>query len=257
MPWGRRDNPATVAGRALVVPYDARNALGNENNLSPNGRATTEIRLVVSSVDGGHQSASGQQRVSVPVPNWLRIVLYYAGSNYGPSGLPDEVHVPVLIDPATGAIVAVDVDRAGEELKPYRDAAVGWWKETEAPLAPVRAAISAPGDAVRGAKSLLAAWRGALANFRNEPGTEPALTPAESEQSRRTANVLKYTLERNPKQLAKVRASALQAGPMMVANVKGGSMTQADFETWLQFQSTSGAITADEADAWRQAASGH
>jgi hypothetical protein len=41
---------------------------------------------------------------------------------------------------------------------------------------------------------------------------------------------------------------------MMVANVRGGSMSAADFETWLQFQATSGAISAEEAETWRRSA---
>ena len=252
MQWGRRDRRATVGGRALVVPFDARNALDNESNTSPDALAKTEMRLIVSSVEGGHRGASGQQRVTAAVPNWLRLVLYFAGSNYGPSELPAEVHVPVRIDPATGAIAAVEVDRAAEELAAHRDAAIGWWKENEAPLADVRGALGAPGDAVRGAKGLLGAWRGALSSLRNEPATDPD----DAEQNRRTANALKYRLERNPKQLSKVRASALEAAPLMVENVRSGSMSPADFETWVRFQVTSGAVTTEEADAWRRAGLG-
>jgi len=59
-------------------------------------------------------------------------------------------------------------------------------------------------------------------------------------------------LQRNPEQLAKVRASALQAGPMMADNVKGGASSWADFDHRLQYQLTSGAITDEEAEEWRQ-----
>jgi hypothetical protein len=239
-----------MAGRALVVPYYARNVLDNESNVSADSRAKTELMLVASSAE--------QQRVVASVPNWLRIVLYYAGSNYGPSEhLPAEIHVPVRIDPASGRIVEVDVDQAAAELAAYRDVAVQEWKEEEAPLADVRGAVALPGETVRAAKGLLGTWRDALSGLREERSNAPASdshTAAEAEQSRRTANALKYNLAREPKKASKARASALEAGPMMVANVKGGSMSAADFETWLQFQETSGAISSDEAEQWRRAA---
>jgi len=254
----RKQRTEPAAARALVVPYTARNALENQNNLSANGRARTELRLVVVPADGSAPEAHDQQRVTADVPNWLRVVLYYAGSNYGPrEQLPAEIHIPVRIDPASGRIVEVDVDQAATELAPYRDVAVKEWKETEAPLSDVRAAAGLPGEAVRAAKGLLGTWRGALSSLREDrSGAAPTASHSaeEIEQSRRTANVLKYHLADKPKQAAKVRASALQAAPMMVANVRGGSMSMTDFETWLQFQATSGAISAEEAEEWRRSA---
>ena len=254
----RKRSTESAAARALVVPYTARNALGNVNNFSANGRAKTELWLVVIPVDGRAPEAHDQQRVTAYVPNWLRVVLYYAGSNYGPRDqLPAEIVVPVRVDPASGRIVEVDVDQAATELAAYRDVAVKEWKETEAPLSDVRAATALPGEAVRAAKDLLGTWRGALSGLREDrSGAAPtgSHSAEEIEQSRRSANVLKYHLARKPKEAAKVRASALEAGPMMVANVRGGSMSVADFDTWLQFQATSGAISAEEAEEWRRSA---
>jgi hypothetical protein len=254
----RKQRTDSAAARALVVPYMVRNALGNENNFSANGRAKTELWLVVLPADGGKPDAHDQQRVTAYVPNWLRVVLYYAGSNHGPHDqLPAEIDVPVRIDPASGRIVEVAVDRAATELFPYRDVAVKEWKETEAPLSDVRAAAALPGEAVRAAKGLLGTWRGALSSLRDDrSGAAPtgSFSAEEIEQTRRSANMLQYHLARKPKEAAKVRASALEAGPMMVANVRGGSMSVADFETWLQFQATSGAISAEEAEEWRRSA---
>lgn len=244
--------------RALVAPYTARNSEGNVNNFTANGRAKTQLVLVVIPADGSPPEARDQQHVTAYVPNWVRIVLYHAGSNYGPHDhLPAEIDIPVRIDPASGRIVEVDVDRTATELAAYRDVGVEWFKQNEAPLSDVRGAIALPGIAVRGAKDFVKTWRGALSNLRDDPpGTPPRVshTPEEVEQLRRAANTLKYRLARKPKELAKVRASALQAGPMMVANVRGGSMSMADFETWLQFQSVSGAISAEEAEEWRRSA---
>jgi hypothetical protein len=42
----------------------------------------------------------------------------------------------------------------------------------------------------------------------------------------------------------------------MVQNVKNGSMSPADFETWLQFQVTSGAVDPEEAEVCRRTALG-
>ena len=245
MVWGRGAKREAVPGRALVVPFQAVNAEENVSNLSADSRVKTRLRLVAE----GPGASGEQETVTASLPNWLRVVLHYAGSNEGPAPqLPAQIDVPVAIDPRTGAIVEVDVDAAAGELAAYRAAAVEWWKEDEAPLADLRGIANLPKDVVRGAKGLLGAWRGAVA------GTNDTQAAAEAEQSRRTANMLKHDLQRKPKQLTKVRASALQAGPLMVDNVMSGSMSNADFETWLQFQLTSGAITAEEAEQWRQQA---
>jgi hypothetical protein len=232
----------TVPARALVVPYDAQTTGENESNLSPNSRVETRVRL---------STPTGQQAVTAPIPNWLRVVLYYAGSNYGPKeDLPAEIHLSVRVEPDSGKIVALDIDAAAAELEPYRAVATKWWKEEEGPLADVRGAIALPGAAVSGIKGLLGAWR----DMAVQRPKDPADAEAEAEQTHRTANALKYRLERNPKQLAKVRGSALQAGPMMADNVRGGSSTAAQFEVWLDLQVTSGAISEGEAGAFRQRA---
>lgn len=254
--FAERSSEGSVAARAYVVPYDTHNTGENVNNISAGSRARTQMRLVVISAEDGGAIFDRQQPVTASVPNWLRVVLHYAGSNYGPRELPAEIHVPVRIDPQTRAIVEVDVEQAETELAAYRAGATKWWKEDEGPLADVRSAIALPRDAIHGAKGLLGTWRKALSDLREDHGAggdrAPAHSPAETEQARRTANALKYRLQRNPKQLAKVRASALQAGPMMADGVKGGASSPADFENWLQFQLTSGAITDDEAEEWRR-----
>lgn len=248
MPWRRSSPGKTAGGRARILPFDALTTEGNTSNLLADSRSKTRVRLVTVSSDPGPPLVEGQQTVTSSLPNWVRIVLHYAGNNEGPAEqLPVEIEVPVRIDTRTGAVVDLDVDRASAELEEHREVATRWWKEDEAPLADLRGAAALPGDAIRGVKGLFGAWKGALDGATENPA-------AEAEQSRRTANMLAHDLERKPKQLTKVRASALQAGPMMVDNVKGGSMSPADFETWLTFQLTSGAIDADEASRWRQEA---
>ena len=121
------------------------------------------------------------------------------------------------VDPATGGVVALDVDDAARELDPYREVATRWWKETEAPLADLREITSLPGDAVRGVKGLAGTWRRAVADMRADVaggGYAPAHGDEEREQLRRSSATVRHRLQANPKQLAKVRASALAAGPI-------------------------------------------
>jgi hypothetical protein len=239
-----------------VSPLHARTTFENDNNLSAGSRASTELQLAVRSDATRPTRPTDVQRIVTSVPNWLRIVFYYAGSNDGPSAdLPAEVDVAVHVDPATGRVVDVDIDRAATELAAYRDVATRWWKEAEAPLADVRGLLSASRDAVRGIRGLAGTWRSAAAQLRTgeQPGAADSATHDDVERTQidRTANVVSHRLANDPTQLGKVRASALEAGPMMAANVRSGSMTMGDLDTWLRFQVGSGAITDAEAAGWR------
>ena len=251
----RRSDRPTVRGRARVVPTTAGNVGdgvdGNMNNFTAASKAKSTIVLEAVSADDGGPVAPASQRVTVHLSNWLRHVLHDAGSNEGSwAELPAEVHVPVLLDAADRTIVAMDADGAEAELQAYRAVGTRAFKEDDAILAPVRAAISLPGRAVREGKDFVSTWRKAL---RGRDADEP-LDPTELEQRRRTAAILRVQLERNPKQHAKVRASALAAGPQMAASVRGGVYPPHDFDAWVVFQETSGAISAEEAAAFRHAA---
>src|SRR5690606_32368529 len=110
----------------------------------------------------------------------------------------------------------------------HRAAATRWWKATEAPLADVRGLLSAPREALRGVRGVAGAWRSA-ARRRSDSGSVPgtqtdAHDGVEREQLRRTANMVSHRLSGDPRMFGRVRASALEAGPMMVANVRSGSM---------------------------------
>lgn len=265
MGWRRPERPGTggsaVGALAVLVPLHARSTLGNESNLSAGSSVTTELRLVVRPDDGSDAGRTPAQDVVVRVPNWLRIVFHYAGANESISGqLPAEVEVAVQLDPAAHRVVAVDVERAEAELAAYRTIATRWWKETEAPLADVRGLVSAPRAALRGVRGVAGAWRAATAQLRadlhaSDPPPTAAHSESEREQIRRTANVVSHRLADDPKMSGRLRASALEAGPMMVANVRSGSMAMADLDTWLQFQVGAGTISESEATAWRTEAS--
>lgn len=71
------------------------------------------------------------------------------------------------------------------------------------------------------------------------------ISSAELDTHRRTAVMLRYQLERDPKQYRKVRESALQAGPSIVQS------TLAAFDAWVMFQHTSGVITDEKAQRFR------
>jgi len=248
-----------VRGRAYVVPGsvsggdDGLAEGGNVNNFRAKSRVRESV-LVVPSVPGlSDTRAADHQRVKARMPNWLRIVLRYAGTSYGPwAELPAEVHLPVLIDPATGHVTAVDVDLACTELEPYREVATRFWKQTEALLAPVRTAVWLPGAAVRGVREFVADWKGAISDIgKSSVETDRPPKPEEAEQARRTARQLGHVLARQPEQHAKVRASALQAGPMMAEGVRAGSYPRHGFISWLEWQELSTAITPEEATAFR------
>lgn len=260
--FSRRPAGPTVRGRALVVPSSTGNVGsgsedGNFNNFTAKSRAKSATRLVAVSAEDGGPVPSDSQRVICDLPNWVRMVMHDAGTNDGQHAhLPAEIHVPVLIDVASRTIVALDVDATAAELEPYREVGTREWKETEAVLAPVRNAVKLPGVVAREVPSTLKSWKKAVTDLRedlrpNAPMRDEPLSANELEQQRRTANQLKYVLERDPKQYGKVRESALQAGPQMAQGVAAGSYPRHAFAAWLVFQETSGVITPQEVAALR------
>jgi len=258
---GRRA-PELVAGRAFVVPASTGNVGhgedGNFNNFHANARVRSTTVLVATSAQDGRPVDPASKRVTAALPNWLRFVMYYAGNNHGPwEKLPARLDVPVWIDAGTRQIVSLDVDRATSELAVHREVGRREWLETEAPLSDVRGLFALPGATVRGVRGAFSGIREILGEIRHlGDSTSPhrTITPEELEARRRTAMILRYKLERSPKDYARVRASALQAGPMMAANARGGSISAQEFEVWLSDQELSGVVTAEEARQWRSEA---
>lgn len=253
---GRRTDRPTVRGRARVVPTTAANAGGsdeaNVNNFTAKSAAKSIVVLEAIGADDGGPVAPGSQRVTVRLPNWLRHVLYDAGSNEGEwADLPAEIEVPVLLDAADRTIVAMDVDAAAAELEPYRAVGTRAFKEHDAMLAPVRSAIKLPGVAVREGRDFLSTWGKALRDL-GGGGEDRPLDPKELEQRRRTAATLRVALERKPKDRERIRSSVLASGPSMAAGVRGGVYPSHDFEAWVVFQETSGVISPEEAAAFRR-----
>lgn len=252
----------TVPGRAFVVPSSTGNIgsgeHGNVNNFRANSRArSTTLLVAVSAADGGRVDPAAK-RITARLPNWLRIVMYYAGNNDGPwRSLPATLHVPVQIDRTTRQIDALDVDTAAAELAAYREIGRREWLQTEAPLSDVRAVLGLPGMLMRGLRRIGPEAKDLLGDIRNIGSATPVhrpISPEELETRRRTAIMLRYQLERNPKQHNKVRESALQAGPMIVQSTLGGSYPADEFDAWVMFQELSGAITPDEARRFRHEA---
>jgi hypothetical protein len=150
----------TTPGRARVAPASATLAgqgeEDNVNNFSANGTSRCKVELQPLTADGPGEV----QRIDARLPNWLRVVLFCAGTtrDIAPS-LPAVIDVPVLLESGTPRIAALDVEATAAELARYRDVGRREWLETEAPLAPVRAAIKLPGMALRGGKDLVDSWR--------------------------------------------------------------------------------------------------
>ncbi|MGK2868119.1 MAG: hypothetical protein ACSLFA_16005 [Mycobacterium sp.] len=252
----------TVAGRAFVVPASTGNIGsgedGNVNNFRANSRARSSTLLVaVSAADGAPVDPSAK-RITARLPNWLRMVMYYAGNNDGPwQELPAVLHVPVWIDVSTRQIEALDVDDAATELAGYRGVGRKEWLHTEAPLSDVRAVLGLPSMALRAARGVIPAVQDLVNDIRGIGDAVPAhreISPAELETRRRTAAMLRFQLERDPKQCRKVRESALQAGPSIAQSTRAGRYPPAEFDAWVMFQHTSGVITDEEAQQFRHEA---
>lgn len=261
--FGRKDDEPRIQARALVVPASAGNLGDNVNELTADGSARTVMLLVVVWTADGLPGPPGQQRHVEHVPNWIRVVVEYAGTSDGPwAHLPPEVRLPVHLGSATRRVRGIDLDQAALELAPFRDVAVDHWRDTEGPMSAVRSAFKLPGELLRGSKALLADWRGSIDELRdgirNEraggPPRGPAWNEREVEAARRTANALRFAHERNPEQWNIARSAALQAGPSMADLVRAGTTHPLDFEHWLMFQETSAALTPDEAAALRRRA---
>jgi hypothetical protein len=202
------------------------------------------------------------QRVRATMPNWLWIVLFHVGSNddIGPR-LPREADIPVLMEKGTTRIVSVDVEGAAAELEQYRELGLRHWKETDAPLAPLRAVRALPGTAMRLARGVpaeLADLRDDVRGlFESGPPSGPPkqhFGPKEREQLHRTALQQRVFFARNPKERAKARAAAQQAIPHMVSELKAGYRHPADMDAWIMQQEVAEILSAEEAaEARRQA----
>ncbi len=262
-PFGKETSTG-VRGRALVVPTGVKSR--GYSNFSSRDRVRTSVLVDLLSRSDAGPVQGGQQRVDARLPNWLTIIFFSAGTNDSISDtLPARVEVDVVVETASGRVTAIDVEAAELEYSPYREAAVKEWKETEGVLAPIRNMIALPGAARRATRGLFTAWKDALAEFvsdlKSDPGspsnpvTMASHTPAEVEQLRRSAVILSYRFQNEPKEHQRARESALQAAPSMVASTRGGVRSIADFEEWLMFQSVSTAITEDEALSFRAAVS--
>jgi hypothetical protein len=240
-------------GRAVVVPHSALTYGDNVSNFTHDAHVQCVILLAPA-------GEAEQQRIRARLPNWLRLTLHYSGSNHGfGDQLPAQVDVPVFFEDGTTRIAEMDVDATAAELERYREIARRHWLETEAPLASARGIVAAPREGLRGAKGLLATWRGAARDLKDDLGgakegkpLKPAWSPAEVEHMRKTAIQQGHYYARNPKERDRARASALSAAPQYAAGLKGGVRHPADVEAWLMTQEASGIFSAEEAAAFRR-----
>lgn len=247
---------ATTPGRAQVAPAST-GRVGrddeNVNNFSANAAVKCRVGLEPLTADGRGELQSVEARL----PNWLRMVLYAAGTNHdiGPS-LPAQIEVPVRMEAGTSTIASLDVEATAAELARYREIGRREWLETEAVLAPVRGVVKLPGAAIRGAKGLLGEWRDGVRDLRStpEPGQppKPHYSPKEIEQMRRTAAQQRLYFAQRPKERAKYRESVLGSAPAMVANYNAGTQARSDWDAWLMTMEVSEILTADEVAGLRR-----
>ena len=274
MKWSRKQRddgpgptapvPAGIRGRAAVAPASTRKhgETWDDNtktgSFSANEQLWVETMLTPVSAEDGLPLPTGLQQVKLHLPNWVVSVLYSAGTNEPFAGeLPPSVEVPVVYDAATRSIAGLDVDATVRELEPYREAAVQYFKRTDSWLAPLRNAGTLPGDAVEAGKGAVKDWKAALGAMKEEArapagqATASTWSPEEIEAMRRSAAILALRWQKKPKERDKARARALQALPLNLEGVRGGSMSVADFEVMVMREAVSTAITPEEAAAFR------
>jgi len=250
---------ATVAGRAFVVPASTGDSGvgidGHVHNFRENERAKSTTLLVAVSAADGAPVDGAAQRVTALLPNWLRVVMYYAGNNDGPwRELPAVLHVPVWIDKSTRQIEALDIDGAAAELAGYRSVGRTTWWDVGAALPDAWAVFILPFVAVRAARTARRVVRNLVNQLRSIGDPIPIhreIAPAELETRRRTAVMLRHALQRDPEQRRKIRESALRAGPTIAQATRDGSYPPAEFDAWLMFQQTSAVISDQEAQRFR------
>lgn len=252
----------SVRGVAVVVPATTSNETGGDgltslgggtthkNNLGADARSLTETWLTALSADDGQPVTSDAARLEVALPNWLRMVMYDAGSMQGQADrLPPRLEVPVLIDAATRKVVALDVEATIAELGAYREIGIEEWKLTDSPLAGVRQVAQRSGDAARELPGLLRGLRAALRGAREDRRA------AEAPQAQRDAGGnLRVQLETNPAQRIQMRTAVLEHGPTMARGVAAGTDSVDGFLAWLAFNESAGILGADEVASLRRTA---
>lgn len=217
-----------------------------------------DTSLTVISAEDGLAVPGGLQKVKAKVPYWLMVVLRQSGTNEELAGLlPAAVVAPVRLDAATRTIVEVDVQGLEAELASYRDVVAPYFKKNDSYLAPFRNAAAAPGDALKAGKGMASAWKDALKDLAADAkvpagtATGASWSAADVEAMRRNAAILALRWQNKPKERDRARASALQALPLAVANVRAGALSAADLEVMVMREEVSTAITAEEAAAYR------
>lgn len=241
----------------MLVPLQAVDDLEfNFSNFSSRDRVKISLALVLVETDAGEPANTRRQRIDARVPNWLRVVFHCSGSSYGPwEHLPRNTYVPVSVVAETGEITGVDIASAEAEYEPYRKVAVEHWKQTEAPLAPVRTAFALPGMAPKFLKSLVKEVKDVTHEIRHlgdtGPGEPYVADEAELEQIRRTSDQIGLSLRNKPEELAKRRESALSVGDQAADRVKADPRYAQELEIFLDANLRYGTITEDEAASWR------
>jgi hypothetical protein len=95
-----------VAGRAFVVPASTGNSGagidGNVNNFRANSRAESSTLLVAVSAADGAPVDGAAKRITARLPNWLRVVMYYAANSAAAPSMSSAAISRVLVSIHTG-----------------------------------------------------------------------------------------------------------------------------------------------------------
>lgn len=163
-----------------------------ENNITVNSISTTSLTLrplrpdqtpkdltggsvsLAMSVGGASNvigDAPDAQLLQFNGPNWLSVICAQEGMVYF-----DLIPVPIFIDPATGKILRVDVEKFVIEQEHNRQRASEIWGETEGVFAGFHQLKRLPGDVIEVTKevaSLPKTWINAVRGMFNDEPAEP------------------------------------------------------------------------------------
>lgn len=172
MPSFSPNSGRSVRTRLVVLPPGIRAAALGRGALRPGAPEWAEAGL------------GEQQVVESRLPNWAALVLSKAGKDrdFDDHVIPGPIDVPVLTDPATGLVHALDVDALLAEVAPYRETAVRIWKAEDGWLRTPRAVLGAPRSAVHFVRGLGGAWHEALSDLAADLRSEPAPGPEAGER---------------------------------------------------------------------------
>jgi len=131
----------------------------------------TNIAMVVGDASNIIPDGPDAQLVHFNAPNWISVIVAQEGAVYF-----DLIPVPVFLDPNTGKILRVDVEKFVAEQEPNRRRASIIWGETDGPFAEVHQLLQMPKMVKEVANEVVAMpklWASAVRDMFKDTPVEP------------------------------------------------------------------------------------